>query len=80
MMMSDRYIYIQNNESNECFSENKTGHFKVQLKAPLYLDGSWKVALVNFHASEKEKSKANYGLYIYSDICGESIVRGEASP
>ena len=79
-MMRDRYIYLQSNESNEYFSENQTGHFNVQLKAPLYLDGSWKVALVNFHASEKTKSKASNGLYIYSDICGESIVKGEARP
>jgi hypothetical protein len=79
-MMSDRYIYLQSNESNEYFSENETGHFKVQLKAPLFLDGSWQVALVNFHATENARSKLSSGLYIYSDICGESIVKGESRP
>ena len=78
--MCGRYIYVKSDESNEYFSENQTGHIKVHLKVPLYLDDSLKVALVDFHASEKTKSKANSGLYIYSDICGESIVKGVARP
>jgi hypothetical protein len=46
------------------------------------LPGTWKVALVEFHATEKPKGniKADDGIYIYSDLCKESIVRGEERP
>ena len=78
----DRYIYIQSDESNAVFEDNQTDKFRVQLKFPLYIPGIWKVALVEFHATEKSKSKtkADDGLYIYSDLCKESIVKGEERP
>lgn len=76
--MNERYIYVQSDESNKYFLENETSHFKVHLKAPIYLEGTWKVALVEFHATEKTRSKSSDGLYIYSDVCGESVVKGEA--
>ena len=78
----DRYIYVQSDESNTFFTDNETANFRVQLKYPLYLPGIWKVALVEFHATEKSKSKlkADDGLYIYSDLCKESIVQGEERP
>ena len=76
----DRYIYVKSDVSNIYFSENKVWRFKVHLNLPLLLPGMWKVALVEFNASEKSKSKANEGLYIYSDLCKESIVFGEERP
>ena len=38
--------------------------------------------MVEFHATEKGKSnsKADGGLYIYTDMCRESIVQGEERP
>jgi arylamine N-acetyltransferase len=79
-MMSDIYIYVQSDESNNYFSENQTSHFKVHLKVPIYLEGTWKVALVDFRATENASTKTSDGLYIYSDVCGESIVQGDARP
>lgn len=81
-MNTDRYIYVKSDESNEYFADNRTCKFKVQLKLPLYLPGKWKVALVHFHATEKGNSvsKADDGLYVYSDLCRESIVYGEERP
>ena len=79
-MSGERYIYVKSGESDDYFPDNRLHHFKVYLKLPLYLDGLWKVALVQFHATEKSKSKASAGLYIYSDLCGESIVKGEERP
>lgn len=40
------------------------------------------MAIKEFHASEDSKSrtKTMNALYIYSDICGESIVKGEERP
>lgn len=78
----DRYLYVQSDESNTVFDDNTTARFRVQLNFPLYLPGVWKVALVEFHATEKAKStiKADEGLYIYTDLCKESIVNGEERP
>ena len=81
-MLNDRYLYVKSDESDAHFGGNSTYKFKVQLKLPLYLPGKWKVALVHFHATEKgpDKTKADEGLYIYSDLCKESIVYGEERP
>ena len=78
----ERYIYVQSDESNVVFDDNNTTNFRNQLKFPLYLQGLWKVALVEFHATEKSKgkTKADGGLYIFSDLCKESIVKGEERP
>ena len=73
----DRYLYVQSDESNTYFVDNTTTKFRVQLKFPLYLPGVWKVALVEFHASERTNLMTSECLYIYSDICKESIVYGE---
>ena len=78
----DRYLYVQSDESNAYFVDNSTTRFRVQLKFPLYLPGVWKVALVEFHATDRSKAttKADDCLYIYSDICKESVVYGEERP
>lgn len=80
MTTNERYIYVQSDESDNYFDDNKTFRFKVHLQLPLYLEGVWKVALVDFHATENKKTRASPGLYIYSDLCGESIVKGEERP
>ena len=78
----DRYLYVQSDDSDTYFDDNTTTRFRVQLNFPLYIPGVWKVALVEFHATEKAKStiKADEGLYIYADLCKESIVFGEERP
>lgn len=78
----DRYLYLQSDESDVYFDDNASTKFRVQLKFPLYLPGVWKVALVEFHATEKAKAnkKADEGLYIYANICKDSIVYGEERP
>lgn len=52
-MVTEIYIYIKSDESNAYFIDNTTYKFKVQLKLPLYMSGKWKVALVQFYATEK---------------------------
>ena len=52
----DRYLYVQSDESNAYFVDNSTTRFRVQLKFPLYLPGVWKVALVEFHATDRSKA------------------------
>ena len=76
----DRYIYIKSDESKSYFTDNQTYRFNIHLKLPLYLTGVWKVALVQFRAKEKAKSKATEAIYIYSELCKERIVYGEERP
>ena len=74
----ERYLYIRSNESTAYFSDNKVYRFKVHLSLPHSLNGNWRVALTEFRAVEDSKSKLKSVdfLYIYSDICKESIVHG----
>lgn len=78
----DRYLYLRSNESDLYFDDNTAARFRVQLKFPLYLPGLWKVALVEFHATDKARAgkRADNGIYVYADICKDSIVNGEERP
>jgi hypothetical protein len=79
----DRYLYINSNESNTYFSDNHSYRFKVHLSLPLPLNGNWKIALLEFYATEdssKPKPTTTGALYIYTDLCKESIVRGIEQP
>ena len=78
----NRYLFVQSDESNAYFNDNTPARFRVQLKLPLYLPGVWKVALVEFHATDKSRltKNAEEVFYIYADICKESIVFGEERP
>jgi len=60
------------------FPQNNPYNFKTHLTAPLLLEGVWKVALVDVDiVSSTSKAEA---IYLYSTICGESIVEGEKKP
>ena len=78
----DRYIYIRSDESDVYFSDNQVYRFKVHLNLPLSLHGIWKVALTEFYAIDESKSKTKTtdALYIYTDLCKESIVHGVEQP
>lgn len=78
----ERYLYIKSDESNAYFSDNRVCRFKVHLSLPLYLNGNWKVALTEFYATRDPKSqtKTTDALYIYTDLCKESIVHGVEQP
>ena len=82
LMRMKRYLYIRSGESTAYFSDNKVYRFKVHLSLPLSLNGNWRVALTEFRAVEDYKSKLKSVdvLYIYSDICKESIVHGVEQP
>ena len=77
-------VYLQSGECNNYFpTKKKTWHFKIHLKTPLIFDGKWKVALLEFKASAsktKSKNNTNQTLFIFSNICDESILNGEKNP
>ena len=80
----DKFLYLSSTDSDLLFADNETFRFKVHLKTPLNLRGYWKVGLVECHAkqtlSKTKGSKKDEALYIFSDICKESILQGIEQP
>lgn len=77
------FVYLNSNDSNALFPDNEVHKFKIHLKTPLILDGFWKIGLLEFDTRDsKRKSKTNSEqfLYLYSNICKDSIVKGEEKP
>lgn len=46
----------------------------------LKFSGLWKVGLTEFHVSKQSKAGFPSTLYVYTNICKESIVNGEQQP
>lgn len=69
-------MIIHSDGSKKYFSQNSSNHFHSYLQAPLTLNGTWKVALVDI-VLNPTGSKTKQNLYIHSDVCGESIVDGQ---
>lgn len=81
----DRYIYINSDESDGYFQDNKVYKFKVHLNTPLFFEGFWKVALTEFYAERDNQAKVSKFtntdiILISSDIISESIVLGNEQP
>lgn len=81
----DRYVYIKSDDSNSYFSNNKVFRFKVHFKLPLLLHGFWKVGLTELHVKvDKQmllpKKSVDEALYVFTNICKESIVNCEEQP
>ena len=78
----DYIVYIRSDESRDYFSQNTASKFRIHLKQPLFLKGFWMVALVEFYCSEsiKVSRKRDNVLYLFCDICKESVIDGEKKP
>lgn len=74
------YAIVSSESSLQYFPQNKAYHFKCHLNTSLNLEGVWKVALLEANISSSKHLKALKPLYIYSNICGESIVDGDKQP
>ena len=74
----DRYVYIESDDSDSYFKDNERCKFKIHLKYPLMLPGTWKVGLVAFYTTINTRQKLNSStLYLYCNFCKESLVQGE---
>jgi hypothetical protein len=69
------YITISSDKSLEYSPNNKSYKFKTHLRAPLLLEGTWRIALEE--ANIACTTSKNDAIYLYSDICGESIVESD---
>jgi hypothetical protein len=83
----DRYIYFKSDSSDTYFTDNQVYKFKAHSDASLPLMGFWKIGLTEFYAtdtttarSKSKGGKTNKELYIYTDICKESIVHDSEQP
>lgn len=60
------------------FPQNKPYDFKVHLLKPLNLTGKWMMSLVDF--STETSALIHEHIYLYCDICGDSIIDGSMHP
>lgn len=72
-------MIVNSDQCQSFFPSNKAYHFRTHIKAPLSLEGTWKVALTEIYITESSPLPYKK-LYLYSDICGDSIVDGEYHP
>ena len=71
-------MHIQSDDSDTYFSDNRPFNFKIHLKYPLLLNGTWKVGLTAFYTALRAEERKNESpLYIYCNFCKESIVHGD---
>lgn len=74
------YAVVSSDSSLQYFPQNKAYQFKCHLNTPLNLEGLWKVALLEANISTSKSLKIFKPLYVYSNICGESMVDGDKQP
>ena len=60
------------------FPDNKPWHFKTKVNQTIDLNGIWKVA--SSERTLKEKTASTSTLYIYANVCGETIINGIEAP
>lgn len=74
------HLILRSDQSMNYYPDNKPCHFKVKLQQNLELSGKWKIALLEITLTENVKRRLIDSLYIYSNICGESIINGSTAP
>ena len=67
----DHILCLRSNQSDLYYPNNTPYHFKIFLNKPLFLEGDWQIALLDFYSEEKiSVSKKNrHELYIFCDAC-----------
>lgn len=72
------YVVLSSDKSSEFYPNNKPYQFKSHLNAPIVLEGTWIVALIEADISSSFSNEE--ALYLHSSICKETIVEGEKKP
>ena len=78
----EKFVYINSDDSDDYFKHNTPYKFKIHLKTPLILKGTWKVALVEFFAktSSTNVQSRNKILHVFCNISRESLLNCELQP
>lgn len=72
------YMVFNSEKHSIYYPNNQPHNFIVNLATPLQLNGFWMVALVDFKT--EGSTFLHTHCYLYSDICGDSIVDGVMQP
>ena len=72
----DKYIYITWDDGKPRFPDNQPNNFWLQLPSTLVLQGEWCVALMDV----KMKTQSKKSIFLLSDVCEESYVKGNRYP
>ena len=72
----DRYIYVAWGDSKSRYPANKPNNFWLELPSTLVLQGEWCIALMDV----KIKCQAKTSVFLLSDVCEESYVKGNKYP
>lgn len=72
------YVVLSSDKSSEYYPGNTPYSFKSHLNAPIVLEGTWKVALLE--AEIRSTISKEDTIYLHSSICQDSIVEGEKKP
>ena len=72
----DSYIYVVWDESKACYPDNKPNNFWLELPSTLILQGEWCIALMDV----KIKTQTKNSIFLLSDVCEESYVKGNKYP
>ena len=73
-------MVINSQQCMNVFPDNKPYRFVTHLKLQLSLNGVWKVALIDIKIPQNNHRFEEKDLYIFSNMCGESIVDGVSQP
>ena len=78
----DYILFVRSDQYSSFYPENRPFHFKVHLHEPLYLEGKWEIAILDFYSDERISSvkKNRHELYIFCDVCTNvSLFRNQYS-
>lgn len=73
-------MVINSQQCMDVFPDNKPYRFFTPLKSQLTLKGVWKVALIDIKIPQNNHLFVEKDLYIFSIMCGESVVDGVSQP
>ena len=73
------YVIVNSDRNLDFFPNNKPYRFWTHLTSQLSLKGKWKIALVDVKI-DVDVMLEHKDVYIYSNICGESIIDGSLKP
>lgn len=72
------YVILSSDKSSNYYPNNTPYCFKSHLNAPIVLEGTWKVALLETEI--KSTLSKEDSLYLHSSMCQDSIIEGEKRP
>ena len=74
--MKHIYLYAKSSDSLSFHPLNNVNDFTIELPETMYLEGKWVIALTELYI----QNEVTHPLYIYCDLCEQSILNGYLQP